>query len=364
MKKMVLFMLCMLIVTGFTGCKCNKAEPVGGVSEEAASSAAPGGGQVSPIPVGQSLLGGTGGDVDFNKVSSVTVNGVLIDQEMIDNEVKQFVVQLQMRIPSSQLEKMKPMMRGKSVESLISRILLVQEADEEELQVKPEQIEAKFEEVRASFTEAGKFDQYLKDLGISAGELKKQLEIQIKAETILDKHLGDEINVTDKDVDDYYKQNSRSFNKTDRLRVGEIMIKLDPKDSDEERAAKRARTEKILEELDGGADFGMLAAEYSESRSKERAGELGVIEPGRTEKPFEEAAYGLQEGEYSRIVETSRGYHIIKSMERLESISIQLSDVKDGIRTLLETLKKQKATMDLVNSLKEKATITYGPPLA
>jgi len=360
MKKMVIFMLCILITAGFTGCKGKKADTEGGAPEEAATGAGTAVEQASPL--GDLPIKGPGQQVDFNKVSSVTVNGELIDQERIDQEVKQFAIQLQMRIPTKQLEMMKPMMRGKSVESLISRVLLLQQADKEGLQIKPEQVQAKFEEVRATFPSPETFDQHLKDLGFSGEDLKKQLEIQLKAEMILDRHLGDDIKVTDKDIDDYYKQNARSFNKTDRLRVGEIMIKVDPKDSEEVRASKREKAEKILKELDGGADFGVLAAEHSESRSKERAGELGVIEPGRTEKPFEEAAYSLQEGEYSRVVETQRGYHIIKAIERLEPISIQLSEVKDGIRTLLETLKKQKATMDYVNKLKEKATITYGPP--
>lgn len=63
-----------------------------------------------------------------------------------------------------------------------------------------------------------------------------------------------------------------------------------------------------------GEDFGTLAAEYSEDRgSKGRGGSMGFITTGRFPYKFEEAAFALQPGEISGVVESPVGYHIIKS---------------------------------------------------
>ena len=354
MRKSVVFTLCVLVIVGMMiGCKGKKSNE-GAVSQETPASS----GAVTQAP-GQAVGSSSEAPADLGTVKSVTVNGQVIDEAAIDKELKQFAVQLKMRIPAQQFDMIMPKMRGKSVESLISRILLLEEADKAGITVKPEDVQAKYEEVRGTFPSVEKFDDYMKELGMTEAVLMDALTVQIKAETILNQKIGDQIKVSEQDIQDYYKQNSASFSKTDRLQVGEIMIKVDPAASKEERAEKRAKAEQVLKELEAGADFADLAYKYSDSGSKERGGVLGVIEPGRTEPAFEQAAYSLQEGQHSGVVETMRGFHIIKAMERLESIDIPLAEVQEGIKRLLETFKQQQVMQEYINTLKEKATITY-----
>lgn len=63
-----------------------------------------------------------------------------------------------------------------------------------------------------------------------------------------------------------------------------------------------------------GADFTTLAADNSEDRgSKNRGGYLGYISSGRFPYNFEKAAFTLQPGEISEVIESPVGYHLIKS---------------------------------------------------
>jgi hypothetical protein len=74
-----------------------------------------------------------------------------------------------------------------------------------------------------------------------------------------------------------------------------------------------SRAQRVLQEARGGADFAQLAAQYSEEPgAAERGGDLGYFGPNQMVQPFEEAAFRLNTGDISELVETPFGIHIIK----------------------------------------------------
>ncbi len=69
----------------------------------------------------------------------------------------------------------------------------------------------------------------------------------------------------------------------------------------------------VLAQLQGGADFDSLAAQYDSNTR----GELGWFPKGYLLEPkIEEAAFSLQVGQYSSVIQTEAGFHIIKVLER------------------------------------------------
>jgi peptidyl-prolyl cis-trans isomerase C len=82
--------------------------------------------------------------------------------------------------------------------------------------------------------------------------------------------------------------------------------------------ASRPEAEDILRRLQGGADFAQLASAFSlDLSTRPGGGDLGWFPRGYLLVPeVEAAAFELAEGDWSEVIETSLGYHIVQTLER------------------------------------------------
>ncbi len=101
----------------------------------------------------------------------------------------------------------------------------------------------------------------------------------------------------------------------ENVEVSHILVGLNAR-TPEEKAKAKEKAEEALRLVKSGVDFASVAREYSEDGSQSNGGYLGFIRGGRTIFAFEDAAYALNAGEVSDLVETRFGYHIIKVHSR------------------------------------------------
>lgn len=167
-------------------------------------------------------------------------------------------------------------------------------------------------------------------------EIKEQIELMtndLLASQYLLKEVVGKINVTDDDINLYYKAHQEEFRTPEMVRARHILIKVDKSASNDDKAKARSKAEDILKRIKAGEDFAKLASEFSEDPgSKNKGGDLGFFPKGRMVPDFEKVAFSLKPGEVSDIVETPFGFHIIKVEEKKESIQEPLEKVKDKVK--------------------------------
>lgn len=155
--------------------------------------------------------------------------------------------------------------------------------------------------------------------------------------------LEEETKLSDDDVRKYYEEHKASGD-LDQVHVEHILFATQAMPSPQnpmgggpapDPAAKRKLAEEVLQRIKNGEDFGELAKQYSDDPgSKEKGGDLGMANRFQFVPEFEEAAWKLQPGEVSGIVETDFGFHIIKMIERkpVGELTPQLmSQLKDSL---------------------------------
>jgi hypothetical protein len=135
-----------------------------------------------------------------------------------------------------------------------------------------------------------------------------------------------------------------------------------PEPTPQERQAKRQRAEEVQRRAAAGEDFAALAREFTEEPGgKERGGDLDWFGRGRMVPQFEEAAFKLQPGQVSPVVETPFGYHVIKVEDRRQQA---IGENREAFRQQLRANARQTAVNAYVDSLKKVATVQMQPGAA
>ncbi|TDK34590.1 peptidylprolyl isomerase [Rhizobium deserti] len=92
----------------------------------------------------------------------------------------------------------------------------------------------------------------------------------------------------------------------------------------------------VIADLDKGKDFAAIAKEKSQDSNKDDGGDLGWFGPGRMVPEFEEAAFALDKGAYTKTpVKTQFGFHVIEVEEKRDAPPPPFEQVQDQVKQLV-----------------------------
>jgi len=130
--------------------------------------------------------------------------------------------------------------------------------------------------------------------------------------------------VTEDEIRARYEKEIASMSPEQEVRARHILV-----DSEEQAKA-------IIAELDAGKDFIELAKEKSTGPSSEQGGDLGYFTRGRMVPEFEEAAFALEPGTYTKEpVKTEFGWHVIKLEDKRDAAPPTFEQVAEQIQRLM-----------------------------
>ena len=238
------------------------------------------------------------------------------------------------------------------LDSMVEQKLFSQKAKELKLFKDDKEIEDAVAKKMADLVVAYKtkedLDKKIAESKITPDMLNSILKSQVIGEKVSE-YMTKDAAVPDDEMQKYYDANKATFTeKPNTMEVSHILLATEQEAND------------IKAKLDKGENFEALAKQYStEPAAKTSGGKLGVIlynDPGY-DPLFVAGAMALKEGEISKAVKSSFGYHIIKVTKINQYPILAFDKVKDTIKTTLINQKKQTMYTDTLKLWKDAAKI-------
>lgn len=290
------------------------------------------------------------------------------------------------QLPADRRQDMMRELRSRTLEGMIMDEIVFQEARKRGVSAADGEVRDQILQIPV-FVEGGRFkkdryEMYLSQMGISVADFERQIRKQIVTEKLQELFVGsaapaqeelkrgrqlagqklslrfiefgqDDLSkpgiISEAEVqkfesesaaaiEKYHKENLVEFSKPERVQARHILLRSGEKRSEDE--ALKAITE--LKKKATPQNFAKLATDNSEDPgSKAKGGDLGEFDRGRMMPEFEEAAFGLKEGQISEPVKTSFGYHLILTEKKFPASVEPLEKVKRDIARKLVSDSRQ-----------------------
>jgi peptidyl-prolyl cis-trans isomerase C len=174
----------------------------------------------------------------------------------------------------------------------------------------------------------------------------------------METHVKRGVDVTDQEIEEFYQAHQDRLKMPSKIRAQHIFVKLDPRAPEATQAAARKKINTAAEKVKNGDDFGVLALKYSEDpNTAQKGGDLGYFGKGDLLPEFDQAAFTLDPGQVSPVVQSRVGLHIIKITDKKDPVVPPLADIKTQVAQLVQLEKGNNEMEKIVAELKKKAKI-------
>lgn len=281
------------------------------------------------------------------------VNGESIERWEIESALKEIELLAVHPIPLAQRDALVRNVLNRT----IGHYLVAQEARTQKLEVSPADVDADIAQIQKEYPDPEAFERMLAYFGISMDQLLRQRRLRLQVARFARANIGP-IEIAREDVDVYYRQNLEQFQEPETVTASHILIRTSPAATPEEKSAVRATAAGLLDQLRRGADFARLARERSQDpATAAEGGALGELRRGEMDPAVEAAAFALEPGALSDLVESAFGYHIIRTHELHRARTRPLEEVRGDIEALLTERAQGVRMTAFVDRMKAAATI-------
>jgi parvulin-like peptidyl-prolyl isomerase len=280
-----------------------------------------------------------------------TVNGELVEDSVIRAESSALRPRYEEVARDMDPIEAEMQLRDWSRENVIERVLLRQEAASDPEPISADALEETLRKIQSQPTEHAS-----SSTREGEEELRKDVEIRMRVDRLLEKITSKVAPPKHKEVNDYYRKNKEQFRRPELVHAGHIVKNLD-ESVDEANAL--AAIQKLQEDLKGGASFEELADRYSDCAGNR--GDLGWVQRGQMVQEFEDVIFSLKENEVSGIFRTVFGFHIAKVYARKPEGVSDFAEVRETIETALLRQKQERAVENFLDRLRAKAIIQELP---
>jgi parvulin-like peptidyl-prolyl isomerase len=257
---------------------------------------------------------------------AASVNGEVISMAELEAALKQ-----DGPMPVALPESVRKQQQQVALKALIDEALLRQFLKQNTQPIDPKELDARLADLAAGLKLQNKtLADFCRERNQNLAQLKDNLAAALQWRT----YAGSRI--TEQQVQQFYQENKDMFDKI-LVHAAEIMLHVPAQAGQTARESAKARLAKLRDEIiNGKRDFALSAKEFSQGPTRDQGGDLDWFPhiKGVLPEPMMQAAFTLQPGQVSDVLESDLGIHILKVIERKPGEPSDYNKIKEEVRQL------------------------------
>jgi len=269
-----------------------------------------------------------------NRVVAVVNNDVITLYEL-NNRIKDMTGQA----PEELMQKNETMFRDaqqKILEMLIDEKITQAKIKELRIQVSEKQVDAYVDKVKRDnqLTQEDLIAGLEKE-GLSYEKYRERVKRDIERAQLIEYEVRSKIIIRDESIQKYYEDHKGTFGVAEKVQLAGIFLLRKNLKSEEEMRELYRKAQDISNKLKAGADFGQLAATYSEGPGANQGGDLGQFTVEHLEPGLKSVVEALPEGGISDPLVRPNGIQIIKVVQKQTGKIRSFEEMKEAIYGIL-----------------------------
>jgi foldase protein PrsA len=227
---------------------------------------------------------------------------------------------------------------------LLTSQWVIGEANELGVHVSDAEVHKQFVKIAdTQFTKPGEFEKFMTSSGQTASDLLLRVKLNLLSAKIQQKIVKAKTNVTEAQIEKYYKENKSRFGQQEKRTVSIL------------RTATEAQAKAAKKEIESGKSFASVAKKVSTDPTSSKQGGLIIELPkGEEEEPLNADLFAAPAKQLSAVVHTPFGYYIYEVKTIFPGSQQTLAQAKASIRSQLQQTGQQGALSTFVKSFKKK----------
>lgn len=278
-------------------------------------------------------------------------------------EVSMVLRQVQMEMISQGVKPENDTVIKAAIKRVVDARLLAQEARRKGMQADAGRVGSTLADIEQRAGGRDQLEATLEQMGITYDQLRSNVAEADLVQVYITTEIDPKVMVTASEIESFYNANPQMFERPDMVRARHILIRISRQTDQAEKDAARARAVAAHTRVAGGEDFAKVAAEVSEEPNAARGGDLGFFAADTMVPVLSDAAFALDIGEISGVIESQFGFHILKLEERRPASTMSFAEAKEPVERMLHENKAGELVSQRLADLSASAKmVEISPP--
>ena len=262
---------------------------------------------------------------DLDRIVAIINDDVIMRSELAE-KIRTVTVQMQeQNIPLPP----QPILEKQVLDRLIMTKLQIQTAQNTGIRVDDETLNRTISNIAAeNELNLNQFREILEGDGYGYETFRKDIRNEILISRLQQRQVDNRIIVTEREIENFLSNREFQGETDIEFHIAHILIAINEGASTRQVTKTRETADKVLSELQGGANFSNMAATYSDGQQALDGGDLGWSKAGQVPTLFADFITNMEAGDLSDIIKSPSGYHIIKLLDKRSTEQVVVTQTK------------------------------------